>query len=83
MSRNHLCRIKRPDLEKLGITTADKILFVADGAKWIWDRVQPLMKSLGLQEKQFFELLDFYHAVEHVAKVSSHVIDPAYSESKS
>ena len=66
-----LFSLLRHYLEKLGITTADKILFVADGAKWIWDRVQPLMKSLGLQAKQFFELLDFYHAVEHIAKVAS------------
>lgn len=50
---------------------ADKILFVADGAKWIWERTQPLMISLGLKAEQFYELLDFYHAVEHIAKVAS------------
>ncbi len=58
-------------LEKLGITKADKILFVADGAKWIWERTQSLMESLGLKSEQFYELLDFYHAVEHIAKVAS------------
>ncbi len=58
-------------LDKLGIKTADKILFVTDGAKWIWERTQSLMKSLGLKSEQFYELLDFYHAVEHIAKVAS------------
>jgi len=58
-------------LDKLAINTADKILFVADGAKWIWERTQSLMKSLGLKSEQFYELLDFYHAVEHIAKVAS------------
>jgi len=56
-------------LEKLGIGKADKVLFVADGAQWIWDRVKSLMKALEVE--QFYELPDFYHAVEHVAKVAS------------
>ena len=40
-------------LEKLGICCADKILFVADGARWIWNRVEQLMRSLGI--KKWFE----------------------------
>jgi hypothetical protein len=58
-------------LSRIGIAEADKILFVADGAKWIWDRVPDLMKCLGLKFGQFYELLDFYHAVEHLSKVAS------------
>jgi len=53
-------------LKKLNITLADKVLFVADGARWIWDRVNKLMLSLGLKAEQIIELLDFYHAVEHL-----------------
>ena len=55
-------------LEKLGISGADKILFVADGARWIWNRVEQLMLSLGI--KKWYELLDFYHAVEHLGKIA-------------
>lgn len=58
-------------LAKLCISKADKILFVADGARWIWNRVQELMSSLGLSSNQFYELVDFYHAVEHLGKVAS------------
>ena len=58
-------------LSRIGIARADKILFVADGAKWIWDRVPALMQCLGLKFGQFYELLDFYHAAEHLSKVAS------------
>lgn len=57
-------------LESLCIQQADKVLFVADGAHWIWNRVPGLIKSLGLNSDQFYELLDFYHAVEHLGKVA-------------
>jgi len=57
-------------LLKLDITKADKILFVADGARWIWNRVPELVKELGLSPGQFYSLLDFYHAVEHLTKVA-------------
>ena len=53
-------------LKKLEVCAADKLLFVADGAVWIWDRVKPLLQALGLKEDQGLELIDFYHAVEHL-----------------
>ncbi len=34
-------------LRELKITTADKILFVADGARWIWKRVGALLRRWG------------------------------------
>ena len=50
----------------MNIVLADKVLFVADGAHWIWDRAIKLLKSLGLKTHQILQLLDFYHAVEHL-----------------
>ena len=55
-------------LEKIEICKADKILFISDGARWIWNRVEKLMKDLGIG--QWYELLDFYHAVEHLNKIA-------------
>jgi hypothetical protein len=52
-------------LSQLEITEAAKILFIADGAKWIWKRVAPLLQRLGL-EGRCQELVDFYHVVEHI-----------------
>ena len=57
-------------LGNLDITRATKILFIADGARWIWNRVGSLMQSLGIEQSQYQELVDFYHAVEHLSKVA-------------
>ena len=57
-------------LESLHIQKADKILFIADGARWIWNRVPGLINDLGLNPESVYELLDFYHAVEHLGTVA-------------
>jgi hypothetical protein len=58
-------------LRQINLTEADAILFIADGATWIWNRIPDLVKRLGLTHDQVHELLDFYHAVEHLGKVAS------------
>lgn len=60
----------RYHLQQLGVCTAEQILFVADGARWIWNRISKLVDSLGLAGSKVYELVDFYHAVEHLAKVA-------------
>jgi hypothetical protein len=57
-------------LRELKIATADKIVFVADGARWIWNRVGGLVRRLGIKPEQVSELVDFYHAVEHLGKIA-------------
>jgi hypothetical protein len=58
-------------LRELKITTADKVLFVADGARWIWNRVGALLRRLGVKPGQVNELVDFYHAVEHLGTIAA------------
>jgi hypothetical protein len=58
-------------LQRLGITQADHILFIADGAPWIWKRVPLLVQALGLAAEQVHELLDFYHAVQHLGQAAA------------
>src|SRR3954466_3141960 len=58
-------------LRELKITTADKVLFVADGARWIWNRVEAMLRRLGVKPEQVNELVDFYHAVEHLGKIAA------------
>lgn len=65
-----LFKLLRSYLERLDIGQADQVLFVADGAPWIWKRVPVLTSALGLKPEQVYELIDFYHAVEHLAKVA-------------
>src|SRR5215218_4720953 len=58
-------------LRELKTTTADKILFVADGARWVWNRVGAPLRRLGVEPGRVNELVDFYHAVEHLAKIAA------------
>jgi hypothetical protein len=58
-------------LRELKIATADKVLFVADGARWIWNRVETLLRRLGIKPEQVNELVDFYHAVEHLGTIAA------------
>ena len=61
----------RTYLQRLGITQADQVLFIADGAPWIWKRVPLLVQAFGLAAPQVHELLDFYHAVPHLGQVAA------------
>jgi hypothetical protein len=58
-------------LRELKITTADKVLFVADGARWIWNRAGAMLRRLGVESERVNELVDFYHAVEHLGKIAA------------
>ena len=55
-------------LRSLNLRSIDQILFVADGAHWIWDSVQLVRKMLdmGGVHCKILELIDFYHAVQHL-----------------
>jgi hypothetical protein len=66
-----LFKLLQSYLQRLAIGQADQVLFVSDGAPWIWKRIPVLSRTLGLQPAQVYELIDFYHAVEHLAKVAS------------
>jgi len=57
-------------LKKLNICAAEQVLFVADGALWIWERVKKLALELQIKAECFYELIDFYHAVEHLNEMA-------------
>jgi hypothetical protein len=57
-------------LRGLNLAEASRVLFVADGAAWIWQRVPKLVKSLGLKDDQVQQLIDFWHAVEYLGKIA-------------
>jgi len=57
-------------LAQLSIHLADKVVFIADGARWIWNRVCELFESLDVESKKVYELVDFFHAVEHLSKLA-------------
>lgn len=55
-------------LRMLGAAYAKQILFIADGADWIWDRIDDLMLEAAIPCSIWVEAIDFYHASEHLAK---------------
>ena len=57
-------------LVSLKVTAASRILFVADGATWIWNRIPKLIRALELKTEQVQQLIDFWHAVEYLGKIA-------------
>jgi hypothetical protein len=49
-------------LRNLQIHKARRVIFVGDGACWIWDRVQLLLGDLSLRSEQVFQVIDYFHA---------------------
>ena len=53
-------------LVRLGVHRAKQVLLVADGAKWIWERIPFLLQRLGCAKEHTLCLLDFYHASQRL-----------------
>lgn len=64
---DHLMELAAYHLHRLGAAAAKTILFLGDGADWIWDRVPGVVKRAGLQNTRRYQALDLYHAMEHVS----------------
>lgn len=54
-------------LHQVGASHAEVVAFRADGAPWIWDRLEWVTKRLGLKKSQVSYGLDWCHAVHHVS----------------
>lgn len=54
-------------LHRLGAAGAELVIFLADGAPWIWDRLAWVEQRVGLQAKQVVHVLDFCHAVHQMS----------------
>ncbi len=63
-------------LVSLGISQAQQVLLLADGAEWIWNHIPPLLKRLNCPT--LYQLLDFYHVTEHLQDFA----DAAFSQDK-
>jgi hypothetical protein len=54
-------------LHQVGASQAEVVAFRADGAPWIWERLEWVIKRLGLKKRQVSSGLDWCHAVHHVS----------------
>ncbi len=53
-------------LHRLGASQASVVVFLADGAPWIWDRLDWVVQRVGIDEKKVSYALDWCHALHHV-----------------
>jgi hypothetical protein len=53
-------------LRLLGAANAAVLEFIADGADWIWDRVEQMRIQAEIPESIMVQVVDFYHTCEHL-----------------
>jgi hypothetical protein len=49
-------------LHRLGVTRAEVVVFVADGAPWVWERLDWVERRVGLAAGRVVRVLDWCHA---------------------
>jgi len=54
-------------LHQVGAAQASVVAFRADGAPWIWERLEWVIRRLGLKAEQVSQGLDWCHAVHHIS----------------
>ncbi len=55
-------------LRLLGAAYADVVEFIADGAAWMWKRVERLRTLAEIPPSTLVEVLDFYHASQYLSE---------------
>ena len=65
-SPEHLMELLVEDLRRIGAATARTIVFLGDGAPWIWGRVDAIAEAAGIPKEKCRRCLDYYHAVQHL-----------------
>lgn len=58
------------ELAALGAAEADEVVFIADGAPWIWNHIDTLLVLAGIDFDKATRILDFYHAAEHLKVIA-------------
>jgi hypothetical protein len=54
-------------LHRLGAARAEVVVFVADGAPWIWERLQWVQRRVGVPASRVLRVLDWCHAVHNLS----------------
>lgn len=57
-------------LRALGAHEAKELVVLGDGALWIWERIDALTETVGIARAKVRQVVDWYHAVEVLAKVA-------------
>jgi hypothetical protein len=62
-------------LHLLGAASAQLVSFGADGAPWVWERWDWVMKRVGLKANRVTKTLDWCHAVHHISLALEPVVE--------
>ena len=62
-------------LHQVGAAQAEVVAFRADGAPWIWERLEWVTRRLGLSARQVSFGLDWCHAVHHVSLALERLVE--------
>jgi hypothetical protein len=63
---NALVELLLAELKLRGAHLARELVFLADGAEWIWERIPAIVKALGIDPRRVRTAVDYYHAVENL-----------------
>lgn len=61
----------RYHLRRVGAHAASELVFLGDGAPWIWNRTSQLREDLGIEAAQFTEVVDWYHVTERLTELAA------------
>jgi len=62
-------------LHVLGAASAKLVSLGADGAPWVWERWDWVVKRVGLKTSRVTKTLDWYHAVHHISLALEQVVE--------
>ena len=54
------------ELKINGARLASEVVFLGDGAEWIWNRIDGICEAAGIAPEKVTRILDYYHAAEHL-----------------
>ena len=64
---DHLAELLAYHLHRLGVAQAELVVFVSDGARWIWDRLDWIERRAGLDPSRTVHVLALCHAAHHIS----------------
>ena len=73
--RERFKRLLQMQLHKMGVRKAEHVIFVGDGAPWVWNIVSEIITELALKPETVTQILDYYHACENLWKVIDALTD--------
>jgi hypothetical protein len=71
---NELMELLALYLHLFGAASAELVSFGSDGAPWIHERLDWVVKRVGLKPNQVSKTLDWCHAVHHISLALEHVV---------